>query len=34
MYLLTLTPATAHVLGDLIVDGGTSDDLSPFDPDR
>ena len=34
MFGLTLAPATARVVGDLIVDGGTSVDLSPFDPDR
>ena len=34
MFGLTLAPATAHVVAELIVDGGTSVDLSAFDPDR
>jgi D-amino-acid dehydrogenase len=34
MFGLTLAPATARVVADLIVDGGTSADLSAFDPDR
>jgi D-amino-acid dehydrogenase len=34
MFGLTLAPATARVVADLIVDGGTSVDLSAFDPDR
>jgi D-amino-acid dehydrogenase len=34
MFGLTLAPATARVVADLIVDGGTSVDLAAFDPDR
>jgi D-amino-acid dehydrogenase len=34
MFGLTLAPATARVVAELIVDGGTAVDLSPFDPDR
>jgi D-amino-acid dehydrogenase len=34
MFGLTLAPATARVVAELIVDGATSVDLSAFDPDR
>ena len=34
MYGFTLAPATAAVVADLVVDGRTSLDLAPFDPDR
>ena len=34
MYGFTLAPATAAVVADLVVDGGTALDLSAFDPDR
>jgi D-amino-acid dehydrogenase len=30
----TLAPSTAAVVADLVTDGRTSFDLSPFDPDR
>ena len=34
MYGLTLAPATARAVAELIVDGRPSADLAPFDPDR
>jgi D-amino-acid dehydrogenase len=34
MYGFTLAPATAAVVADLVIDGRTSLDLAPFDPDR
>ena len=34
MYGLTLAPATAHAVAELIVDGHPSTDLAAFDPDR
>ena len=34
MYGLTLAPATARAVAELIVDGDPSTDLAAFDPDR
>jgi D-amino-acid dehydrogenase len=34
MYGLTLAPATARAVAELVVDGDASTDLAPFDPDR
>ena len=34
MYGLTLAPAAARAVAELVVDGRPSADLAPFDPDR
>jgi D-amino-acid dehydrogenase len=34
MYGLTLAPATANVVSQLVVDGRCDTDLTPFDPNR
>lgn len=34
MFGLSLAPATGHVVSELIIDGQSSTDLSPFSPDR
>jgi glycine/D-amino acid oxidase-like deaminating enzyme len=34
MFGLTLAPATARAVAELVVDGGARTDLAPFDPNR
>lgn len=34
MFGLTLAPPTAAIVADLVMYGGTSADIAPFDPDR